>query len=169
LYEVVNGEKREIPHMGALAGTIASYLLLVLGAFARQHKLGVAVMEVLFQLKDNRHQRRPDLAFVSSKRWKPLVGVKEDPPAYDVVPNLAVEVVSPSNTAQEILDKLGEYFDAGVELVWVIYPLHRVVYVYTSPTQNAILKETDALDGGQVLPGFRLSLAELFGALDMPQ
>src|SRR5438067_9065857 len=95
LYEVVNGERREIPHMGALAGIIASVLSQYLGVFATQHKLGLVMVEVLFRLGANGPERRPDVAFISYDRW-PLAAVPtEDPPAWPVVPNLAVEVVSP--------------------------------------------------------------------------
>ena len=80
-----------------------------------------------------------------------------------MIPNLAVEVVSPTNAADEILSKIHEYFRAGVELVWVIYPEHAEVYVYTGPLDLHILGRTGILDGGKVLPGFQLPVAELFG------
>jgi Uma2 family endonuclease len=168
LYEIVNGERREKPPMGALAGTVASFLVSYLNAFAFPQRLGFAISEVLFILRPDRPQRRPDIAFVSYTRWKTPPAPTEDPPAWDVVPNLAVEVVSPTNTAVEIEDKIQEYFDAGVELVWVIYPRHRRIYVYESPTQTRILLETDELDGGKVLPGFTLKIATLFEALVKP-
>jgi Uma2 family endonuclease len=107
-------------------------------------------------------KRRPDLAFVSYSRWpreKPI----EDTEAWDVVPNLAVEVVSPSNTAREILDKVEEYYRAGVERVWIIYPSQRVVYVYKSPTDVAVLADNCELKDESLLPGFCLPLQLLFG------
>ena len=79
-----------------------------------------------------------------------------------MVPDLAVEVVSKSNTADEILAKLGDYFRTGVRLVWVVYPSVREVYVYTSPTDVQILAEPAVLDGGEVLPNFHISLNRLF-------
>ncbi len=79
-----------------------------------------------------------------------------------MIPNLAVEVVSKSNTGEEILAKLGDYFHTGTELVWVVYPSVRLVYVYTSPTAVRILAETAVLDGGVVIPDFRLSVNKLF-------
>jgi len=168
LYEIVNGERREIPHMGALAGAIASVLVYYLNGFAVEHKLGLAMMEVLFRLRPGRPSRRPDIAYVSFERWHLTTPPTTDPPEFDLAPNLAVEVVSPSNAAEEIEDKIQEYFDAGVELVWVIYPRHRRIYVYDSPTHNRILVETDELDGGKVLPDFRLRIADLFAALVKP-
>jgi len=168
LYEIVNGERREILHMGAWGGTIASILVYHLNTFAFHQKLGLAMVEVLFRLSPNRLSRRPDVAFVSFDRWPLTALPTDDPPEWEVVPHLAVEVLSPTNSAQEVLDKIDEYFQAGVQLVWVIYPLRRYIYVYESPTQNRILSETDELDGGEVLPGFRLSIAALFAPAVKP-
>src|SRR5260370_20786109 len=168
LYEVVNGERREIPRMGALAATIASFLVSHLNVFVWPRKLGFAVVEAMFQLQAGGPQRRPDVAFVSADRWNRSSPPANDPLAWDVVPSLAAEVVSPSNTAGEVEAKLRDYFGAGVLLVWVIHPVDRRVYVYESLTQVRILTEADAIDGGNVLPGFRLPLADLFAALVMP-
>jgi Uma2 family endonuclease len=87
-------------------------------------------------------------------------------PIPDLVPNPAVEVLSESNTAPEMERKVGEYFANGVELVWLIDPADRTVRVYRSPSDVTELGPTDTLDGGAVLPGFSLSLAELFAELD---
>ena len=107
-------------------------------------------------------KRRPDVSFVSSSRWPLDRGIPRTS-AWDVVPDLAVEVVSPTNTAEAVLAKLEEYFRAGTRLVWVVFPDQEKVYVYESPTTVRILQAGDDLDGGAVLPGFRYSLAELFG------
>jgi Uma2 family endonuclease len=107
-------------------------------------------------------KRRPDLAFVSYARWpqdKPVPDVE----AWEVVPNLAVEVISPTNRAPEILDKVQEYFQVGVERVWVIFPSHRVLYVYASPTDVRVLTEASDLTDESLLPSFRLPLHLLFG------
>jgi Uma2 family endonuclease len=82
--------------------------------------------------------------------------------AWEVVPDLAVEVVSPSNTAIEVVKKLGDYFRAGVRQVWVIYPVQQFIYVYTSLADIRVLQPGDDLDGGAVLPGFRLAVSTLF-------
>jgi Uma2 family endonuclease len=75
---------------------------------------------------------------------------------------LAVEVVSPGDLLEELLDKLDEYFRAGVSLVWVIFPRLRLAYIYDSLTRVRILTREDHLEGGNVLPGFKLPLVELF-------
>lgn len=168
LFEIVNGERLEIPRMGALAGSVASFLAHWLNSFALPRKLGFAVTEVLLNLGVGRNQRRPDVSFIRWERWPYAAGVFEDPPVWDVVPNAAAEVVSPSNTANEIEDKIVEYFAAGVQLVWVIYPLLQRVYVYRSPNEATILEFADELDGGDVLPGFKVKIAELFAAARGP-
>ena len=106
-------------------------------------------------------QLRPDVAFVSHARW-PRDRPAPREAAWDVVPDLAVEVVSPSNSANEVIDKLHEYFQAGVQRVWVVYPKTSEVYVYEAPQRVRIFGRTDELDGGAILPGVRLPMAHLF-------
>jgi Uma2 family endonuclease len=83
-----------------------------------------------------------------------------------VAPNLAVEVLSESNTRAEMTRKRGEYFAAGVQLVWQVDPEARTVEVFTAPDQFIVRTEADTLDGGEVLPGFSLPLRTLFAELD---
>jgi Uma2 family endonuclease len=128
----------------------------------RSQRLGRIVVETMFWLdREGNLKRRPDLAFVSAQRW-PVNRSLPKTEAWDIVPDLAIEVVSESNTANEINLKLVDYFQAGVRQVWVIYPGSHQVYVYTSLTSVKILTQADELDGGELIPGFRLSLAELF-------
>jgi Uma2 family endonuclease len=75
-----------------------------------------------------------------------------------------VEVVSPSDLAEEIMERIDEYFAAGTKLVWIVYPTQRLLYIYESPRQVRILGEADELDGGLVLPDFRIPIASLFPA-----
>ncbi len=75
---------------------------------------------------------------------------------------MCVEVVSPTDVAEEIQAKIAEYLRAGVTLVWVIYPQRQQVHVYENAATIRVLNRTDELDGGIVLPGFRLPLTELF-------
>ena len=166
LYEIVHGQRVEKPAMSAFAGLIGFQLAHQMQVFAEQTKRGRAMTEIIFGLAEDL-QRRPDAAFVSFERWaEDRLPPHTDP--WPVVPNLAIEVVSKSNPAEDILDKLEEYFHAGVELVWIVYPRQRQVYVYESPTQVHIVSHSDELDGGRVLPGFRLPLATLFGSVPKP-
>lgn len=163
LFEIIDGQKMELPPMSAYAGVVAFQIASRIDQFARPQKLGQAAVEVLFHLPlPVDRNRRPDSAYVSYQRWpkgRPIPGRDN---AWDVVPELAIEVASPSDLADELMTKIDEYFRAGVQLVWVVYPLLPLVQVYESLTQVRGLTRTDELDGGSVLPGFRVPLAELF-------
>ena len=108
--------------------------------------------------------RVPDLAFVS---WNRVPDRKiPTAPIAEFVPDLAVEVLSPANTKAEMARKRREYFDAGVRLVWEVDPRSRTVIAYDAAGRSTLLDRTQTLDGGEVLPGFALSLADLFAELD---
>ena len=81
---------------------------------------------------------------------------------WDVTPDLVAEVVTLEERADDLMDKIADYFEAGVRLVWVLYPWLPVVYVYESLTRVRGLTAADELDGGAVLPGFRTPVAALF-------
>ena len=167
-YEVVNGVRVEREPMGAFETVLASWLCHLLNSFAVGRKLGLAVSQVLFVLNAQQNlQRRPDVAFVSYARWPTAAVAREA--AWNVVPDLAIEVVSPSNLAEEIDRKITDYFQAGVRLVWVFYPDSGRVYVYQSPTQVSILARTDTLEGGEVLPGLQLPIVQLYEAVTRPE
>jgi Uma2 family endonuclease len=162
LYEVIDGKRVRTPPMAAIAVWTAFELARHLGNFAVAN-LGRAVTEMLFHLPSPiDRDRRPDVAFVSYQRWAKDRPVPRKGNAWDVVPNLATEVVSPTDSAEELDDKIAEYFRAGVQLVWVVYPMQSKIHVYSSPTQITVLTRNDVLDGGTVVPGFKLPLAELF-------
>jgi Uma2 family endonuclease len=131
LYEVINGIRVRRPPMAILSVWIASVLHAKLSSFALARDCGWALCEALFHLpKPLNRDRRPDVAFVSYQRWPKARALPRGGNAWNVVPNLAIEVVSPNDTAEELRDKIGDYFQAGVESVWVVYPLSEEVYVY---------------------------------------
>jgi Uma2 family endonuclease len=108
--------------------------------------------------------RMPDVAFIS---WDRLPGRRVPrEPMPDLAPDLAVEVLSESNTRREMARKRREYFEAGTRLVWEIDPERRTVAVYTSPDATTLLDASATLDGGAVLPGFSIRVADLFAELD---
>jgi len=161
LYEIVDNEVRELPPMGARETLLASVLFRILSNFAWDHALGQVVSEMLFLLIPVTNlQRRPDLAFVSFERWPRGRPVPKGP-AWEVVPNLAIEVVSPSNLADKVMEKIEDYFSAGVQRVWVIYPEIAKLYDYDSPTSVKILTPDKLLEGGDILPGLQLPLTEI--------
>lgn len=150
--------------MGVRESLLAIYLGELLGPLVRGQNLGIltgadGTYELISGLV-----RLPDLAFVS---WDRLPNRRlPEEPVPNVVPDLAVEVLSAGNTLGEMARKRREYFTAGVRLVWEIDPRARTVRVYTSETAFTDLTATDTLDGGTVLPGFTLPLNQLFAELD---
>lgn len=161
-FEIIDGVKVELPPMSADSQVLATRIARHLGNFGVDRSIGEPYIETLFKLPlDEDRNRKPDVAFVPYSRWPK----DRRPPStneWDVLPDLCVEVVSPSDRADYILDKIEEYFRAGVRLVWVFYPRHELAFVYESPTAVRGLTRADSLDGGVVLPGFKLPLAELF-------
>ncbi len=149
--------------MDTFGTEIASAVAGHLNHFARTRDFGRAVIEMLFRLDaSGDERRRPDLAFVSYTRWpKSKRSAPKD--GWAVVPDLAVEVVSESNTAEAIIAKVRAYFQYGVRLVWVIFPNEEVVYAYDSPRSIRVIERDDpGVDGGAVVPGFVLPLATIF-------
>jgi Uma2 family endonuclease len=166
LFEIIDGQVVELPPMSILASRVASRLMSHLGYFRQTNPLGEALMETLIRLPVPAGcNRRPDVAFVSAQR------IAEAPPqpgsdnAWDVVPELMVEVISPHDLAEEIMERLGDYWAAGARLVWVVYPTQRLVYVYEAVRQVRVVGEADELDGRDVLPGLRIPIAALFAGL----
>ena len=148
--------------MGVFEACVATMLCAKLFHSGDAKGLGRTMIETLFVLDaESRLWRRPDLAFVSFQRWSKNSKMPRTE-AWDVVPDLAVEVINRSITDEKILGKIGEYFQAGVLLVWVIYPSEEQMYVYHSPTQAKILTLQDEIDGENIVPEFRMPLAKLF-------
>ncbi len=153
----------EHPPMSIDASVIATEIVVNLGVANRATRCGRQVVEVLFHLPPpvNRN-RRPDVAFVTHARWAADLPIPRGRNAWDVVPDLAVEVVSPNDFAQELMTKIAEYFSVGVRLVWVVYPNEKIIHVYESFTTIRCLTERDELTAGDVLPHFRVPVGSLF-------
>ena len=159
LYELVESTLLE-----KTVGTYESYLAMTIGAILRSfvvnRNLGIVLgADGMMRLAPGL-VRIPDVSFISWDR----VGDRKipDQPIADFVPDLAIEVISPGNTREEMDRKLHEYFAAGVRLVWYIYPRPREVHVYATAGQFQALSHSQTLDGGDVLPGFSLPIATLF-------
>ena len=157
--ELVRGHVVREPPAGFEHGGIAGQITVCLGTFVRQHALGrVLTGEPGFVLFDDPPTvRAPDVAFVARDR------LLDDPRGFArLAPDLAVEIVSPSNTLTEIQDKVFDYLDAGTQLVWVVEPRGRTITVYRSRDDIRILTLTQEIEGGGVLPGFRIEVSEFF-------
>ena len=144
-------------------GYYESYLAVQLGyflaGFVRRHHLGVVAGEAGMMRLSAGLVRIPDVSFVS---WDQLPGHRVPRVAIaDLAPDLAVEVISPSNTAREMERKLQDFLAAGVRLVWYVYPEPQEIHVYTAERHDVLTIEQE-LSGGNVLPGFVLPLRQLF-------
>ena len=160
-FEIVDGVLREKPPMGFFANILASFLATSINNFAMPKRLGMAVAETTYQ-REAKNSRRPDVSYFELAKFPSLEVLLQDPPVIDREPNLAIEVVSPSNTIAEMDDRIAYFFKTGVQLVWVVHPQSKQVCVYQSTKDCRILEISDVLDGGKVLPGFMLPLTELF-------
>lgn len=158
--ELVRGQVVREPPTGFEHGDVAFRMGSILLRFVDEHALGKVVgTEAGFILFDEPPTvRAPDIAFVREER------LGFDPKRFaPMAPDLAVEILSPSNTVSEIQDKVLDYLDAGARLVWVTEPGSRTVTVYQSRNAIQLLTADDEIDGGNVLPGFRCKVSELFG------
>lgn len=157
-YELVDGAVVRMRPAGARHGHVNIRLAARLEAYASAAGLGrVYDSSTGFRMPSG-NVRSPDVSFVSAGRIDP-----EERGFAPVPPDLAVEVLSPSESPRHVADKVAEYLEAGVRLVWVIDPESRTAAAYRSLTRVRTVAERDALDGEDVLPGLRLPLAELFG------
>jgi len=163
LFELVDGILVE-KAMGMRESLLAVYIATILHNFVHPRKLGlVAGADGMMKLSEGL-VRIPDMSFIA---WNDIPGGKvPKKPVPRLAPTLAVEVLSENNTAGEIKRKRRDYFKAGSSLMWVVNPRRRTVAVYTNPARPTTMRETDTLDGGDVLPGLSLPLTDLFAELD---
>jgi Uma2 family endonuclease len=160
--ELVRGELREMSPAGSRHGRIGAKILSRLQAHAEARGLGeVYNSDTGFLLSSNPDTvRAPDVGFVSRERADRVGDVEEFWPG---APDLAIEVVSPGDSFTDVDEKVSEYLDAGCRMVVVVNPRRRAATVYRSRSDIVLLAENDVLDGGEVVPGWKLPLGELFG------
>jgi Uma2 family endonuclease len=146
-------------------GAITAELTGRLWTFVHEHRLGrLFAAETGFVVaREPDSVLGPDIAFVSTTR---LPEVKQGRSFSPIAPDLAVEVESPSNTQREIARKMELYLASGTRLIWLFKPKKRVVLVYRPDVPEAMLSESDDLDGFDVLPGFQLRIRDLFELLE---
>ena len=158
LCELVDGVLVE-KTVGYYESHLAVQLIYFLAGFVRRHRLGVVAGEAGMMRLSAGLVRIPDVSFIS---WERLPGRRVPrQPIADLAPDLAVEVVSPGNTAREMDRKLQEYLTAGTRLVWYVLPVPQEVHVYTGERHDVVTIDQE-LSGGDVLPGFTLPLRQLF-------
>ncbi len=156
-YELVDGEIRMSPG-GGRHGQVSVRVALRLGTFIEERRLGYLFDSSTGFRFPGGNVRLPDVAFVARGRFK----AEKVPDEFsDVVPDLAVEVLSPDDRTRDVLDKVGEYLQAGVRLVWVVDPRRERAVAYRSLTDVTNIGPDGLLDAGEVLPGFGVKLREI--------
>ncbi len=161
-FELVRGELVEVTGTGYRHSRLVRFLQFRLDAFATERNLGEVSGDNLSYRIARAPDiiRVPDVAFVTKERLP-----TEDWEGYmPVAPDLAVEVVSPNDRPREVNDKVHEYLENGTRLIWVVWPKRQTVTVHTADNESHELGADDELDGGDVLPGFRVRVADLFAA-----
>ncbi len=153
--------------IGYFESLIAVRIIQILGAFVDAHDLGIVLGESGTLRILPEQVRIPDVCFIAWARFPNRQLPREPIPA--LAPDLAIEVLSESNTEREMQRKLHDYFTAGVRLVWYIDPGTRSAKCYTSEQQCMEISESQSLSGGDVLPGFELPLRELFAKMGQPE
>lgn len=163
-YELVAGEVIDRSSVGLEHSYTTCLLMMKLAAYIRKQKLGIGCnSSTAFTLK-NGNKRSPDFSFVHRDR---LQGLRHPPRGFfQGAPDLAVEILSPGNTLEEIHTKIVEYFDNGTQIVWVIHPDEKYVLVYHSAEPDRFLRSNDRLNGEDLIPGFSMAIADLFEPWD---
>lgn len=158
--ELSRGRLVREPPVGASHGWVAVNLAVPIREHVRRHGLGAVFVEVGYVLsREPATVRGPDLSFLAADRLPP----EGMPPGFwRLAPDLAVEIVSPSNTLPELQEKVLQYLEAGTRLVWIVDPTTRTAIEYRSRDDIRLLTGAEELDGGDVLPGFRVTLREIF-------
>jgi Uma2 family endonuclease len=144
---------------GAKHGAVTDELESRISYFVRENKLGkVFAAETGFILAEGT-VRGIDISFVGNEKITKF-GIPES--FFPCAPDLAVEVISPGNTFDEIQDKIEQYLAAGTKLVWIVYPKRKMVHIHRQSNVIKVLRENDELTGEEVLPDFKVRLTEIF-------
>ncbi len=160
--ELVSGEFRAMPPTFGDHGRTTMRLSALLGAYIIEHDLGeVYAAETGFLLSRNPDTvRAPDFAFIQVSRVTPQA---QAPMWNPIIPDLVVEVVSSGDRAKDVADKIQMWLDAGVRLLWVVYPATRQIIEHRPNRPPVTLSAGDMLDGAEVVPGFTLAASRIFG------
>jgi Uma2 family endonuclease len=158
--ELIRGNLVMMSPAGFRHGRVVSTVNRILGVYASDHGLGVVTgAETGFQIGCNPDTvRAPDIGFVRTER------LPETEPVgfFQGAPDLAVEILSPSDRASEVLQKVQDWLGAGCRAVWIVDPETRTVSVYHGRHDAAVMTADQSLDGGQILPGLRLNVGDIF-------
>lgn len=165
-HEVVDGELIMSPKNNWFHGRICSRLLIAIGNFVTEHRLGAVLDSSTGFWMFNRNCRAPDVSFVPKARLASLGFKPNEKRFFPGAPDLAVEVLSENNTRAEIDARLKDFFGSGTQIAWVVDPELQHVEVCHSPTSRQLVGSGGFLDGEQLLPGFSYPIAALFKEWD---
>jgi len=159
LFEYVNGEYVEKEPVSALAERMGSRIAKRISNFAEDCH-GQADSEMLIRFPGSRNRRRPDVVYVSYEHW---AKDRELPNTngWLVLPQICIEVISPTDRFSAVKIKMAEYFEAGVSQVWIITPEVELLEVSTSMTASRGYKPGEAVDCSPIIPGFQFKLADV--------
>jgi len=166
IHEVVDGELVMSPKNNSFHGKISAQLLIALGTFVMARKLGAVWDSSTGFWMHNRNCRAPDVSFITKERLRALGFKSTDRSFIPGAPDLAVEILSPSNTRAEIDERLRDFFASGTQIAWIINPDTECVEVCHAPDKRKLLGSGADLDGEHLLPGFRYPIADLFKGWD---
>jgi Uma2 family endonuclease len=169
IHELVDGELIMSPKNNFQHEDICADLLMAMRAFAKAHHLGAVLGGSAGFWMYSRNCRAPDISFITRDRLLSLGFKRSTRKFFPGAPDLAVEVLSPSNTRTDIDARLQDFFTSGTQLAWIINPDTEQVEVCSSPTKRRLLGMGADLDGEHLLPGFRYPLADLFKEWDWDQ
>jgi Uma2 family endonuclease len=160
--ELVDGKVIEMPPVANDHGEVDSNLHGILGPFVRRRRLGKVYLNTGFILR-----REPPLVYAPDEAFITAERLAAHPPApkrgyWEMVPDLAVEIVSPDDRPGQLRRKIDEYLAFGVRCVWVVYPIQREVRVFRPGTPVEVLAGDAVLEGEELLPGFSVALTELW-------
>lgn len=158
--ELIKGEVVRAMPTGHSHGIIESMIAALIFNYLRTHKIGRVVSgEVgVYTQRNPDTVRAVDVAFISNERYRQV----QSGSYLDVAPELVVEIMPPANTRSEVHEKLAEYFAIGVQCVWIVDPQLAQVHVYQSIDNVMRLTRQDTLTGGDILPGFTVTLTDIF-------
>ena len=155
-HELDEGELVSMPPTAIDHGEIQLEVGALLKKFVRSRSLGIVLVETGFRLSRGT-VRAPDVSFIRADRMRK----RDRQRLFEGAPDLAVEVISPSESARDIAHKVGQYLHAGAE-VWVVYPRSRTVHVFEPSKVARVLETGDLLESPALLPGFSVRVSELF-------
>ncbi len=158
-HELVDGCLFAKPRETFRTGVIAADIIGLIGPHTRGRGVGSTGQDGFRMANGN--VRAPDVSFTRTER---IPGGRPGSGFGSVAPDLCVEIISPSERPADIADKWRDYFDSGASLVWHVFPETSSVTVWTSPAEARTLSGEDALDAGDLLPGFTCRVSEIFRA-----